>query len=88
MIKIKNTSAAWVGEVPSHWEIRRIKDVTNLGSGTTPKSSNEKYYDDGTHPWLITGDVQNRPIESNDNYITDLAFPMRATAKNVALGLF
>ena len=48
------------------------KDIADLGSGTTPKSSNEKYYD-GTHPWLITGDVQNRLIERNENFITDLA---------------
>ena len=34
----------------------------NIGSGTTPKSSNEEYYTDGTVNWLITGDL-------NDNYI-------------------
>lgn len=72
-IELKDSGNDWLGEIPAHWEVKRIKDIAELGSGTTPKSSNEKYYDDGVHPWLITGDVQNRLVESNDNFITDLA---------------
>lgn len=72
-VTLKNSGVDWIGEIPAHWKVKRIKDVAELGSGTTPKSSNEKYYDDGIHPWLITGDVQNKLIESNDNFITDLA---------------
>ena len=72
-IELKDSGIEWIGKIPAHWKVKRIKDVAELGSGTTPKSSNEKYYDDGIHPWLITGDVQNKLIESNDNFITDLA---------------
>lgn len=72
MIEMKDSGIEWIGEIPAHWDVKRIKDIAYLGSGTTPKSSNEKYYD-GTHPWLITGDVQNRLIERNENFITDLA---------------
>ena len=72
MIEMKDSGIEWIGKIPAHWEVKRLKDISILGSGTTPKSSNEKYYD-GTHPWLITGDVQNRLIEHNENFITDLA---------------
>ena len=72
MIEMKDSGIKWIGDIPAHWDVKRIKDIAYLGSGTTPKSSNEKYYD-GTHPWLITGDVQNRLIERNENFITDLA---------------
>ena len=72
MREMKNSAVEWIGEIPAHWVVKRLKDIADLGSGTTPKSSNEKYYD-GTHPWLITGDVQNRLIERNENFITDLA---------------
>ena len=72
MIEMKDSGIEWIGDIPAHWDVKRIKDIAYLGSGTTPKSSNEKYYD-GTHPWLITGDVQNRLIEQNENFITDLA---------------
>ena len=70
--ELKDSGIEWIGEIPAHWVVKRLKDIADLGSGTTPKSSNEKYYD-GTHPWLITGDVQNRLIERNENFITDLA---------------
>lgn len=70
---LKNSGIDWIGEIPAHWEVKRIKDIVTSGSGTTPKSSNEKYYDNGIYPWLITGDVQNNVITSNDIFITDLA---------------
>lgn len=72
-VELKDSGIDWIGEIPVHWDVKRIKDIAELGTGTTPKSTNEKYYDDGIHPWLITADVQNRLVESNDNFITDLA---------------
>lgn len=44
-----------------------------MGSGSTPKSTNEKYYVGGVHPWLNTADVQDCVISEPQNYITDLA---------------
>lgn len=73
MREMKDSGVDWIGEIPAHWEVKRIKDIVTSGSGTTPKSSNEKYYDNGIYPWLITGDVQNNVITSNDIFITDLA---------------
>lgn len=73
MIEMKDSGVDWIGEIPAHWEIKRLKDVATSGSGTTPKSSNEKYYENGIYPWLITGDVQNKEIVSNDIFITELA---------------
>lgn len=70
---LRDSEIDWIGEIPAHWEVKRLKDIVTSGSGTTPKSSNEKYYDNGIYPWLITGDVQNNVITSNDIFITDLA---------------
>ena len=30
MIEIKNSGVDWLGEIPEHWEVRRLKDVTIL----------------------------------------------------------
>lgn len=54
-------------------QVYRIKDIAIIGSGSTPKSTNEAYYDGGTHPWLNTADVQDCVITSPHNFITDLA---------------
>lgn len=72
-VPMKDSEIDWIGEIPSHWSVSRIKDVATLGSGTTPKSGVDKYYEGGTIPWLNTSDVQNRLIVSNSFFITDKA---------------
>jgi len=47
--------------------------MARLGSGSTPKSTNEAYYEDGTYPWLNTSDVQDNVIRHPSFYITDKA---------------
>ena len=71
--KYKDSGIECIGRIPEHWCIKRIKDLGVLGSGTTPKSGNDIYYDDGTHPWLNTGCVQNCIINEPAKYVTDLA---------------
>lgn len=54
--------------------IKRIKDViTYIGSGTTPKSGNPKYYDDALIPWLNSGDLNNSLVTSTAKYISEIA---------------
>lgn len=72
-VPMKDSGIDWIGQIPAHWEISRIKDVASLGSGTTPKSGVDKYYDNGTIPWLNTSDVQNRLITQSTYFITEKA---------------
>ncbi len=52
--------------------ITRVKDVVvNIGSGTTPKSSEPRYYDNGSTPWLNSGDLNDDIVEASSKYITD-----------------
>lgn len=51
--------------------IRRVKDVvTNIGSGTTPKSGEPRYYDNANIPWLNSGDLNNGIVNSTAKCIT------------------
>ena len=62
---MKYSGVEWIGAIPEHWDMMKISHLfKNIGSGTTPKSSNEEYYMDGTVNWLITGDL-------NDDYINE-----------------
>ncbi|UII30720.1 restriction endonuclease subunit S [Fulvivirga ulvae] len=64
----------WLGSLPSHWKPKRIKDVFgDFGSGTTPKSSNPNYYDNGKIPWLNTSDLNNDIVLDTKVKITDQA---------------
>jgi type I restriction enzyme S subunit len=72
--KYKDSSIEWVGVIPKHWEVKRIKDVFNkLGSGTTPKSSNKSYYEEGDVNWLNTTDLKNNLIFDTKLKITQKA---------------
>lgn len=72
-VKMKDSGIEWIGMIPEHWEIRRIKEISKMGSGTTPRSGEDKYYENGIYPWLNTSDVQDCEITKAKFYITDKA---------------
>ncbi len=70
---MKESGVAWLGEVPSHWEIWKITHAINLiGSGTTPKSDNAEYYD-GEILWVTTSELRESLISDTKQKISDSA---------------
>ena len=70
----KDSGLEWLGGVPEHWEIMMIKNVYQcFGSGTTPDSSETKYYENGTINWLNTTDLKNSLVSETKRKITQLA---------------
>ena len=69
----KDSGVAWLGDVPEHWELSRIKSLTKTKSGTTPKSGTDEYYENGTHFWIRTTDLNNDRLFSSEFKVTDLA---------------
>lgn len=46
--KMKDSGVEWIGEVPEHWEVRKVKSITSkVGSGVTPRGGGETYVDKG-----------------------------------------
>ena len=39
------------------WEIKRLGEVCETGSGGTPLKAHKDYYEGGTIPWLMSGEV-------------------------------
>ncbi|QHA90168.1 restriction endonuclease subunit S [Bacillus sp. N1-1] len=47
-VKMKDSGVEWLGEIPEHWNIKKIKHFTNhIGSGKTPRGGGEIYVDEG-----------------------------------------
>ena len=72
---MKDSGIEWIGDIPEKWEVGKIKYIANsIGSGTTPSSSNPEYYEDGTLPWIQSGDLYgNDYILDTSKKITTLA---------------
>jgi type I restriction enzyme S subunit len=45
---LRNCGIPWLGQVPKHWEVKRLKfSVSKVGSGVTPKGGAESYETEG-----------------------------------------
>ncbi len=64
--KYKPSEIDWIGNVPNHWAIQRIKDViVRIGSGVTPKGGSEVYVSEGI-PLLRSQNVYDDGLRIDD----------------------
>ena len=57
--------------VHSKWETVAIGDICSLMTGGTPKSTVADYYENGTVPWLVSGDIHKMEIRECEGRITE-----------------
>ncbi len=81
--RFRDSGIDWLGEVPEGWEIWKLSHgFQNTGSGTTPPSDNDAWYD-GNIPWVTTSELRESIIyETSKNVSVD------AIATFSALNLF
>jgi type I restriction enzyme S subunit len=56
--------------VKAGWEVRSIASFAKTGAGGTPKKSTKAFYEGGSIPWLLSGEVANANIVEAKNFIT------------------
>ena len=54
----KDSGVEWIGEIPEHWEVKPVRHVFKIYSGSTPKSGEEIFWD-GDIVWLTPEDLGN-----------------------------
>lgn len=57
--------------LPKGWEIKKLRDVCETGAGGTPLKTHKDYYEGGTIPWLLSGEVSQGEIFEAKNFITE-----------------
>lgn len=67
---MKDSGVTWLGKVPAHWAVRRVKDVARLESGHTPSKQFPEYWENCEIPWVSLND--SKCLAAND-YIADTA---------------
>ena len=63
--------SSWVGPVPTAWGVARVKHLSTIYAGGTPDRDNKEYWDDGTIPWLNSGEVNQWLITQPSTFITE-----------------
>ena len=69
----KDSGVEWLGAIPVHWHVKRLKRVFRVVNGSTPASGEPEYWD-GDIPWVTPedlGDLRGPTIcESRRNITT------------------
>ena len=56
-VPMKDSGVEWLGEVPAHWEVGKIRYFARLESGHTPSRNHPEYWENCTVPWFTLADV-------------------------------
>jgi type I restriction enzyme S subunit len=68
-VPMKDSGIEWLGEVPEHWELWKLKQIINFFGGGTPSRDNPEYWN-GDIPWVSPKDMKVERINSSEEYIT------------------
>lgn len=78
----KDSGIEWIGEIPEGWDMRKVsRSFALIGSGTTPKSNEDQYYQNGDISWIITGDLNDGLLNDSSKKITPKALEDHSTLK-------
>ena len=60
--------------LPEGWILKPLGDIAFLKSGSTPRRSNNSFWNKGTIPWLKSGELNDvMGIKENSEFITEIA---------------
>ncbi len=68
----KDSGVEWLGEVPAHWEVKRLKRAFRVINGSTPETGTPQYWD-GDLAWVTPedlGDLDTPEISRTRRLIT------------------
>ncbi|PKL09715.1 MAG: restriction endonuclease subunit S [Spirochaetae bacterium HGW-Spirochaetae-7] len=61
-VRLKDSGIPWLGEIPEHWEVWRIKQVSRILRGKfSHRPRNDPSLYDGPYPFIQTGSVAQAP---------------------------
>ena len=59
-----------LGIIPKEWEVKRLGDIADITSGTTPLRANREYYNNGVIPWVKTTDLNNGTLYETEEKVS------------------
>lgn len=74
----KDSGVEWLGVIPAHWEVGRLKRIVQFRGGGTPIKDNLEYWR-GEIPWVSPKDMKVSVVLDTEDKITAEAVRESAT---------
>ena len=75
-VPMKDSGVEWLGEIPAHWEVKRVKHICLVRRGASPRPiANPAYFDaNGEYGWVRIADVtaSNQYLNQTSEYVSEL----------------
>jgi type I restriction enzyme S subunit len=68
--KYKDSGIEWIGDIPDHWEVKKLKRELKFITGFTPSSGKSEYYENGSETWVTIRDMKGKYINDSSTKIT------------------
>ena len=68
-VPMKDSGVPWLGDIPAHWEVKKVTWLFRIGSGTTPRSEDTAYYG-GETPWITTSELRESFVTESEKNVT------------------
>lgn len=95
-MSLKPSGVEWLGDIPVHWEVRRLKQVVKILRGKfSHRPRNDPRMYDGPYPFIQTGEVSKsgkylsnyRQTLSHDGYAVSKEFPKGTLVMTIAANI-
>jgi type I restriction enzyme S subunit len=72
-VPLKPSGIPWIGDIPQHWEVRRLGRLAEIFNGSTPSRAKPAYWANGTVPWIASGKINDRWITTPTELVSKRA---------------
>ena len=79
-VEMKDSGVEWIGMIPKHWGICKLKALADVQTGNTPSTSVDKYWENPTEEWYTPSDFDDFEIQlkSSSRKLSTVAFKEEA----------
>jgi type I restriction enzyme S subunit len=69
----KDSGIEWIGEIPEHWEVKKLKHLSYIKTGYTPSKDDKENYDEAGVVWAKPDDLKEYlPIIDSKERISEI----------------
>ncbi len=68
----KDSGVGWLGQVPAHWTMKKIRQCASISGGMTPSMEDARFWN-GDVPWVTPKDMKTMVIDNSRLRVTDAA---------------